>query len=163
QQGKAVVPGTGADANGDGVVNNADYLVWKANFGAQQSQLPPTPALSPAVGSGEDRVAAPTGQLAALSQREPTNDSVLQRIAPKAFAFLGEYQEGMARRPGRALVSSNRSLPSAGDAHRLDLALEAWRGFERGAERGSDDSLQERLGASDCTRGSSEDETSLVP
>lgn len=33
QYGLAVTPGTGADYNKNGMVDIADYLVWRANFG----------------------------------------------------------------------------------------------------------------------------------
>ena len=37
QSGSSFAPGTGADANGDGRVNEADMAVWKANFGLTQA------------------------------------------------------------------------------------------------------------------------------
>jgi len=60
------------------------------------------------------------------------------------------------------LVSSSAPPLVADDAHRLDLALEAWRGFDRPRQQSSANSVDKRRGASDCTHGSSEDQTSLA-
>jgi hypothetical protein len=78
--GSAVTPYTSADGDGNGIVDAADYEVWKANFGRT---LPAGAAAGEAVGSGELGVASVVAEGEAMSA-EPVQvaDSSVQQAIP---------------------------------------------------------------------------------
>jgi CSLREA domain-containing protein len=162
QLGQTVPAGTGADANGDGVVNDADYLVWKANFGVPHSELPQEVVASSAVVLGEEITVTPAEQPVMLPQPEPPHDLGPQSVMPKATSFWSGHQQSTVQKQGHVLLRPSSSSQIAADAHRLDIAIEAWNGFDRAARRSSIDVVDEWRGASDSARGSSEDATSLA-
>ncbi|TWT78326.1 hypothetical protein Pla123a_11170 [Posidoniimonas polymericola] len=45
--GTSVVAGSGADGNGDGVVDSGDYLVWKTHYGESSGSAPGSAAIAP--------------------------------------------------------------------------------------------------------------------
>jgi hypothetical protein len=59
--GQAVPAGTGADGSGDGTVNLADYNVWKSSFGTGLAAASQLPASVPEPGADELAVAAVGG------------------------------------------------------------------------------------------------------
>ena len=107
---------------------------------------------------------APAEQPTVLSQLERSRDLSRPSVKPKAIPLWSEYQQGQGavQKAGRLLPSSSRSSQIADDVHRLDLAIEAWRGFDRATNRTSIDVVDEWRGAGDCKRGSADDETSLA-
>lgn len=162
QLGQTVPAGTGADANGDGVVNDADYLVWKANFGVLHSELPREAVASSAVVLGEEITVTPADQPVMLPQPEPPHDLGPQSVVPKATSFWSRHQQRTVQKQGHVLLRPSSLSQIAVDAHRLDLAIEAWSGFDRAVKRGRVNFGDERRDAADCMQSESEEETPLA-
>jgi hypothetical protein len=108
------VPASGADANGDGKVNDADLVMWRSNFGAvqiaamsngvRQLSLPETAIKSPA-SPGKDESTVPS---------DPARSTVKLDVVVSSLAN---------RKPLKPLV---RKSATSNEAFRVDLAIEAW-------------------------------------
>jgi hypothetical protein len=99
--GSNVAANSGADGSGNGVIDQVDYDVWKANFANSLA--------APGVGSGKCAITADGDQVTPeqLSQELPTT-KFLPAARDTAFATLGE------RRLARPAASIARmALPTA--------------------------------------------------
>ena len=124
KSGSSVVPGSGADANGDGKVNDADLVVWRSNFGAvqiaatssvvQQLSLPESVTKSP-VAFGQ--VALPLHVTSKDASGVPS-DSL--RLAVELDADVSSLANRKAPKPLLRRSTTNN------DVARVDLAIEAW-------------------------------------
>src|SRR5262249_33997718 len=91
-----VAPGSGADGNGDGQVDALDYKVWKSNFGSLREDVEP--------GSDDPAVEAGVASIA----YGPMND----------MGNAGQGRRGLTLDGNRSRIDGE-SIPR-------DLALESW-------------------------------------
>lgn len=111
--GATVTPGSGADGNTDGTIDLADYIVWRKNLGATQG---------PAVGNVAAATAVNTTDLGGLSATNEPNaenvDGALLTAVDDAFSGLG------TARPAdwSASVQTLPSKARGGDLLLLSLA-----------------------------------------
>jgi hypothetical protein len=124
QSGATVVPASGADANGDGKVNDADLVMWRSNFGAvqiaatwsvvQQISVPDLVTKSP-IASGQ--VASPLQVTSKDGSSVPSDSS---RLAVELDVEVPSLANRKAPKPLIRKSATNNEVA------RADLAIEAW-------------------------------------
>ena len=157
QSGSTVAPASGADANGDGKVNDADLVVWKSNFGAAQvtagsSVVQPLPASELATKSpvASGQVALPLQVTSKDASNVPSDSLHLARELEADVPSLAKVKT-----PKPLL----RRLTTINEVARIDLAIEAWL-----AMRTSDDgqhSTEAQSNPGDCPSEASKRRASL--
>jgi hypothetical protein len=137
--GSAVAPGTGADGNGDGVVNHSDFELWKGNFGiaGEQPAAPSQPgsaSQASAVAGREVAKAPPTAAELAKRSATPTTFSRPRTLARSVREKLAPRQVEAADSALAAWVASRLSGSVArqeiagvrfGRDHAAESAMEA--------------------------------------
>jgi hypothetical protein len=124
--GTTTSPFTGADANGDGLVDAADYTVWKQNFG--QLLTPPAPPTSPLTGTVSplltDLVLAtkesdsqPKATLGSTTTAPAEDNNLLLLNAEQTKATDGTKVTS---------TTTTRTTETTKSLKTLDLAFESW-------------------------------------
>jgi CSLREA domain-containing protein len=120
EMGTMVAAGSGADGNGDGVVNELDYGVWMANFGSTLSSAPLAGRAS--VNGAGAPVESQTSSVAA------------GRAASVAFAAAIGTPASVSNAGARSVLNLALKMPAPAMARR-DLLFESWRSGSVGRVR----------------------------
>lgn len=149
QSGSTVAPASGADANGDGKVNDADLVVWRSNFGAVQDASTASAVQQLSMPELETKLPAASDQVALPLQLTSKNSSKLSsNLLPLAMEFDADPSSSAKEKTGKAFL--RRSTPNYAIA-RADLGSEAWLAT-RDSDGGqhSPEALSSKLNPADC-------------
>jgi len=93
--------GLQADGNDDGIVNAADYTVWRNNLGAT----------APGAGAGSAASPEPTEpQAVIVNELSPTvTDVAITQVAARRFQFVFDSEVGQPRPPNGGVLGRNRA------------------------------------------------------
>lgn len=160
QSGSTVVPASGADANGDGKVNDADLVLWSSNFGAAQS--PAASSVVQQLSATEVATESPaaSGQAGLPLQgtsKDPSN--VGSHFSQLTTELAADVASPANRKVLKPLLRKPTTTTNIAD---VDLAIEAWL-VTRASDGGkhSTEALSSKLNSADGASEARERRASL--